>query len=122
MQDQTREEHSVHYCGLSGGHGQGANSTGVTVTSPIAYPGTNIPRPYFHRPSYPIYEEGSSFYSHQQESAYAILPQVLSCDCDYTSKVPATVSDKVFCDFEENQDTGTYPANAPAEQWDAQVS
>src|SRR6266576_3797787 len=101
LQDQTGAEYcsslsSAHYSGLSGGHGQGVNPTGVTSTE---YPGTSVPRagPSLHAPSYPkIYEEGSSFHLNQQGSAYAIPPQVLSCD--YTSQVPATVSDKVLCD------------------------
>ncbi|KAF8494578.1 hypothetical protein F5888DRAFT_629050 [Russula emetica] len=116
--DQTGAEYWTHYSGLSGGHGHGVDSTGVTS---IAYPGTSVYGPSFHTPSYQkIYEEGSSFHSHQQGSAYAVPPQVLSCD--YTSQVPGTVGDKVLCDSEGNQDTGAYPASAPPEQWDAQVS
>lgn len=125
MQDQTGAEYCrclllAHYSGLSGGHVQDVNSTGVT---PIAYPGASTPGPPFHTPSYVnLYEEGLSFHCHQQarESAYAIPLQVPSWD--YTSQVPATASDKVLCDSEENQDTGAYPANAPAKQWNVQVS
>ena len=110
----------AHYSGLSEDHGQGVNSTGVTST---AYPGASVPGSSFHTPSCPkIYEEpeGSSSHFNQQESAYAVPPQVLPCD--YTSQVPATVSEKVLCDSGGNQDTGAYPASAPAEQWDTQVS
>lgn len=125
MQDQTGAEYRpcllpAHYSGMSvsGGHCQGVSSTGVTS---IAYPGGSVPGPSFHTPSCPkIYEEGSSFHFNQQGSAYAIPPQVLSRD--YTSQVPATISEEVLCDSGGNQDTGAYPASAPAEQWDTQVS
>ena len=125
IQDQTGAEYcpcvlSAHYSGLPGGHGQAVNSIGVTS---IAIPGASTPGPPFHTPSYVnIYEEGFSFHCHQQAwgSAYAIPPQVPSCD--YTSQVPATASDKGLCDSEEIQETGPYHASAPAEQWDAQVS
>jgi hypothetical protein len=122
MQGQTGAEYgpcllSAHYSGLTGGYGQGVNP-GVTST---IHPGTSVPGPSFHTPSRPkIYEEGPLFYSDRQGSAYAIPPQVLPCD--YTSQVPATVSDKVLCDSGGNQNAGTYPSSAPAEQWDAQVS
>jgi hypothetical protein len=127
MQDQTGAEYCLclllaHHSGLSGGHGQGVNSTGVTS---IAYPGASTPGPPFHTPSYVnVYEEGFSFHCHQlaRESAYAIPQQVPFCD--NTSQVPATASDKVLqvCDSKENQNTGAYPVSAQAEQWDAQVS
>jgi hypothetical protein len=122
MQDQTGAVHcpyllSAHDSGLSGGHGQGVNSTGVTS---IAYPGASVPGPSFHTTSYPKIHEEASFHFNQQGSAYATPPQVLCCD--YTPQVPATVSDKAFCESGENQDTGTYPASPPAERWDAQVS
>ena len=121
IQGQTGAEYgpcllSAHYSGLSGGNGQGVNP-GITST---AYPGTSVPGPSFHTPP-SCYEEGPSFYySNQQGSAYAIPPQALLCD--YTSRVPATVSDRVLCDSGGNQNTGAYPSNAPAEQWDSQVS
>jgi hypothetical protein len=121
MQDQTGAEHrpcllSTHYSSSSGGHGQGSNSTEVTS---IAYPGASVPGPPFHTPFHPrIYEETSSFPSHQQGSAYAIFPPALSCH--YTSQVPAT--DQGFCGTGGNQDAGAYPASELAEQWDAQVS
>ena len=123
MQDQAGAGYfpclSTDYSGLSGCHGQDVNSTRITS---IAYPGTSVPGPSFHTLPYPkICEEGPSYF-HQQGSAYAIPrgPHVLSCD--RTSQVPATVSDKVLYDPRGNQGTGAYPANAPAEQRDAQVS
>jgi len=108
----------AHDSGLSGGHGQGVNSTRVTS---IAYPGA-IPGPPFSDPI--TCEEGSSFHFHQQRPAYAIPPQELSCH--YTSQVPATISDRVLCVSGGDQHTGAYPAatSAPSasEPWDAQVS
>ena len=100
---------------LSGSHGQGVNSTGLTS---IAYPSASVPGPL---QSYPkTCEEGTSFYFHQQGSAYAIPPQVLFCD--YTSQVPVMSSDKVFCDSGEHRGTGSYPACAPAEHLNTLVS
>lgn len=105
----------THCSGLSEGHGQGVNSTGVPS---IAYPGASVPGPPFHTQSYPItYDGRSSFHFHQHGSTHAVPPQVPFCD--YTSPVSATVSDN---DSEGHQDTGAYSANTPAEQWDAQVS
>ena len=105
----------THGSGLSEGHGQGVNSTGVPS---IAYPDTSVPGPPFHTQSYPItYEGESSFHYHQHGSTHAVPPQVLLCD--NTSPVPATVSDN---DSEGYQDIGAYSTNTLAERWDAQVS
>lgn len=103
---QTGEEYCpclslADYSGLSGGHGQGINSTGVTSTG---YPGASFPGPSFHTPP---------------QACPKIYEEVLSCD--YTSRVPAMFSEKVLCDFGGNQDTDAYPASAPAEQWDTQA-
>ena len=124
MQDQTGAGYcpclSTDYSILSGCHGQDVNSTGITSTT---YPGASVPEPSFPTPPYPkIYEEGSSFHFHQQGSTYAIPPGPQVLPCDHTSQLPAAVSDKVLYDPGGIQDTGAYPASAPAEQRDAQVS
>jgi hypothetical protein len=120
MQDQTSAECcplllSTHDSGLSGGHDQGVNSTEVTS---IAYPSASVPGP--PRSYLKTCEEGSSFYFHQQGLAHALPPQVPSYN--YTSQVPSMVSDNVYCGSGGHRGTGAYPARAPAEQWDAQVS
>lgn len=108
---------STHY---SGGRasGQSVNRTGVST--PIANLGASIPGHPFHTSSYVnIYGEGP-YHFYQQEPTYAIPPQVLSCD--YTSQMPAMVSENVLCDHGGNQNMGAYSASAPAEQWYPQVS
>jgi hypothetical protein len=111
---------SAHDFGSSGDHDQGVNSTGVTS---IAHPSPSVPgRPFHEQPHAKSLEEGSSFYFHQQESAYATSPQVLSYHFATQSQVPAMVSDNVYCGSGGHRGTAAYPARAPAGQWDAQVS
>lgn len=109
---------STHDSGLSVGHAQAFNSTGIT---PLAHPGASVPKTPFYARMYPKTDEvGSSFDFHPQESAYVIPPHVLSCS-SYTP-VPAMVSDNVYCSYGRHRGTGMYPARSPVEQWDTQVS